>query len=293
MFKTIVIIILLCIILYLILDKKNVKAADIKDFFKKLGTAIKEKAEILFDKIKQGREKLEQTHKENKLRKEAERREQEAQKQQDAQKQQEAQKQEAAKEEPVYENFQETIKMNKTQTEQTSQEQPVHTETRTIEKVKVVRSGGCLSSLLSLIIIILLGLFIFKKVMIDYDGTYATDRLTYTEEYGICLLITYYPEYQVGEAKGYAITNIPFFSLFNESLWAQKNYGTDPADSEEDLNYYRLVAAVGDNAWVDTISKSLTNTSTRSINIGNHGKYILIRAKQLDIEDPLEDYYNY
>lgn len=54
--------------------------------------------------------------------------------------------------------------------------------------------------------------------MLDFDGKYATDRLTYTDEYGFCMLITYYPSYQKGNAKGFAVTHIPFGALFTERV---------------------------------------------------------------------------
>ena len=60
MFQTIVIIILIGIIIYLILDKKNIKTNDIKNYVKELRLKIKtklskvtEKLTILFGKMKE------------------------------------------------------------------------------------------------------------------------------------------------------------------------------------------------------------------------------------------------
>ena len=52
MFQTIVIIILIVIIAYLILDKKNLKLDDVKSFLKNLFNKIKEKSTVLFNKLK-------------------------------------------------------------------------------------------------------------------------------------------------------------------------------------------------------------------------------------------------
>ena len=84
------------------------------------------------------------------------------------------------------------------------------------EKRIVTKKGGFFSTLLCLILISCAGLFAYKKLMLDYDGKYATDRLTYSDEYGFCMLIAYYPTYQKGSAKGFAITHIPFGALFTE-----------------------------------------------------------------------------
>ncbi len=147
-------------------------------------------------------------------------------------------------------------------------------------KVKVVKKSSFLGELLGLILILCICLFAYKKIMIDYDGQYATNRLTYTEEYGFCLLITYHPSYQTGQAKGFVITNIPFTSLFSEKIHANKN-GDDMADSKEYLDVYQLIATFGDNDFANTMVKALSNSgvSTKSFDIGSNGKYFIIQAK--------------
>lgn len=156
-----------------------------------------------------------------------------------------------------------------------------------IEREKVVERGGFFSKLLCLILIVCVGLFAYKKIMLDFDGKYATDRLTYTDEYGFCMLITYYPSYQKGNAKGFAVTHIPFGALFTEMVQANK-YGDDMADSEEMLKVYQQLATWGDNDLVDSLTKSLSDSgmSTKSLDIGNHGKYFTIHAKDVGYENP-------
>lgn len=89
MFQTIVIIILIGIIIYLILDKKNIKTNDIKNYVKELMLKIKtklskvtEKLTILFGKMKESikshHEKMKQQQAEAKLRREFERQEKES-----------------------------------------------------------------------------------------------------------------------------------------------------------------------------------------------------------------------
>ncbi len=143
------------------------------------------------------------------------------------------------------------------------------------EKRRVTKKGGFFSTLLCLILIACAGLFAYKKLMLDYDGKYATDRLTYSDEYGFCMLITYYPTYQRGSAKGFAITHIPFGALFTQEFQANK-YGNDITDSKDMLDTYQLLATWGDNSLVDSLTKVFSDSkmSTKSLDIGNHGKYI-------------------
>ncbi len=162
-----------------------------------------------------------------------------------------------------------------------------NTPTQAAEKVKNRKKSRFFIILLCLILIICTGLFAYKKIMLDYDGTYATDRLTYTNEYGFCMLITYYPSYQKGNAKGFAVTKIPFGSLFTEKVQADKS-GNDTADSKEMLDYFQLLASYGDNDLVDLLVKSLSDSEirTKSLDIGNHGKYFILNAKDLGYETP-------
>ena len=126
--------------------------------------------------------------------------------------------------------------------------------------------------------------------MLDYDGKYATERIVYTEEYGFCMLITYYPDYHSGDAKGFAVTNIPFEALFSEAvqLFREGMDGMyreriDTANSKELLDSYQMLATLGDNALVDSLSKLFldSNISTRSIQIGKYGNYFAITAKNI------------
>ncbi len=119
-----------------------------------------------------------------------------------------------------------------------------------------------LAKLIFLILIIVIAAFAYKKMMLDFDGTYASERIVYTQKYGFCKLITYYPDYQTGNAKGFAITNISFGALFTEKVQANKN-GTDPADSKEMLDAYQLRATLGDNIWVDSIDKNFAGRKKR------------------------------
>lgn len=101
------------------------------------------------------------------------------------------------------------------------------------------------------------------------------------------MLITYYPPYQKGNAKGFAVTHIPFGALFTEKVQANK-YGNDTADSKDMLDAYQLLATWGDNDLVDSLTKSLSSSeiSTKSLDIGNHGKYFILNAKDLGYENP-------
>ena len=261
MFQTIVIVFLICIIVYLIFDKKGIKSHEIKEFLKKSLTKIKEILFAFFKKIKvaylSSKEKLKAHVEKINQKRDEERRESEYSFQQNA-------------------NFSEESvnSMNKTDDE------------KTVEKVKAVKRGGFFSTLLCLILIVCVGLFAYKKIMLDFDGEYATDRLTYTDEYGFCMLITYYPSYQKGNAKGFAITHIPFGALFTEEVQANK-YGNDAADSKEMLDAYQLLATWGDNDLVDSLTKSLSDSgmSTKSLDIGNHGKYFILHAKDVGYEN--------
>lgn len=232
MFQAIVIIILIGIIIYLILDKKNIKPTDIKN-------------------IKTQQEKIEQQQTEAKLRREAERLEKESHR------------------------FEE------------NQGFDMKDETQTVEKVKVIKKGGFFSTLLCLILIACAGLFAYKKIMLDFDGTYATDRLVYIDEYGFCMLITYYPPYQKGNAKGFVITHIPFGALFTEKVQADK-YGNDMADSKDTLEVYQSLATWADNDLVDSLTKSISDSkiSSKSLEIGNHGRYFVLHAKDVGYENP-------
>ena len=84
-------------------------------------------------------------------------------------------------------------------------------------------------TLLCLLLIIGAGLFAYKKIGIDSNGYYANSRLTYTRDYGFSMLITYYPNNQRGDAKGFAVTNIPVAALFSERELIQE-YSKEKTD---------------------------------------------------------------
>ena len=121
--------------------------------------------------------------------------------------------------------------------------------------------SGLLSFILLLFIIAAGLIYGGKKLCFDYDGTYATDRITYSDEYGITLLLTFHTKYQRSEAKGFACVHIPPEVLVKDrSLWARKD-GSDSADSEEQLKTYQSV-------WLPL--------SVKAAEIPNKGKYFIM-----------------
>jgi len=99
--------------------------------------------------------------------------------------------------------------------------------------------SGLLSFILLVFIICAGFMFGLKKLCFDYDGTYATDRITYSDEFGFTILVTYHTKYQRSDAKGFAFVHIPPEELLsNKSLWARKD-GSDPTDSEDMLKNYQ------------------------------------------------------
>ena len=152
---------------------------------------------------------------------------------------------------------------------------------RPVERVTVIKNhsffGGCLSFIIVICLLAAGGIFAFKKLAVDYTGTYATDRLTYTDEYGICLLITYHPEYQKDNAKGFAITHISIEDLISGKY--NSNHGNDTADSDDLLYLYQLMASYADNDLVNGFATLLLNNSTKSFDIGSNGKYFILSEK--------------
>lgn len=144
---------------------------------------------------------------------------------------------------------------------------------------------GLLSFCLVIGLILIIAGFTYKKTMLDFDGRYATDRISYNDEYGFYMLITYHPEYRTGNSKGFAIVHIPFTALFTERVQANKN-GNDFADSEDSLQEYKILATVGDNDIVDSISKMLSSStvSTKSYSVGNNGQYFIVTAAKMGYE---------
>lgn len=113
-----------------------------------------------------------------------------------------------------------------------------------------------------------------KSTSINYDGKYATDRVVYSYEHGYCLLITYYPNYRYGNAKGFAVTHIPLTSAFTRLIIN----GDDAADSKDLFEAYQLLATLGDNDLVNMLVKMLydSEATTKSYDIGNNGRYFVI-----------------
>lgn len=113
-----------------------------------------------------------------------------------------------------------------------------------------------------------------RSTSINYDGKYATDKIVYSYEHGICLLITYYPNHRYGKAKGFAVTHIPLTSAFLRLIIN----GDDAADSKDLLEAYRLLATLGDNDLVNMLVKVLydSEVTTKSYDIGNNGRYFII-----------------
>ena len=125
-----------------------------------------------------------------------------------------------------------------------------------------------LSGLLSFILLVFIigSAFLFgaKKLCFDYDGTYATDRITYSDEFGFTLLITYHTKYQREEAKGFACVHIPPEVLISDrTLWARKD-GTDITDSEEQFKAYQSV---------------LLPLTMKTDTIPQKGKYFIVEYK--------------
>ena len=154
------------------------------------------------------------------------------------------------------------------------------------------KSGS--GSILKLIIIVAclaavagIGLFAYKAIDIDHEGKYATTRLAYTKDYGMCMLITYKPDHQITESKGFAITNIPVTDLFSKRIRANFS-DSGIADSEETLMSYKLLSALTDNKFVDTLFKLLSSESkgSQSKDVGDNGRYFIIPASDLGKEQP-------
>lgn len=53
------------------------------------------------------------------------------------------------------------------------------------------------------------------------------------------------------------------------------------------LYAYQLLATWGDNDLIDSLTKSVSDSvmSTKSLDIGNHGKYFILNAKDVGYEN--------
>lgn len=144
--------------------------------------------------------------------------------------------------------------------------------------------------LLILILIIGLPLFAYKKFALDYSGTYAKDRFIYDSEEGLCMLVTYYPEYRKGDEKGFAVTHLPpsalFFPFGLLSSNDRERKGYDISDSKKILEAFQTKSTWGGSGLLSILSQLLgtESGSTNSFDIGKHGKYFIIDGRNLDYE---------
>ncbi|MBR4825735.1 MAG: hypothetical protein IKZ86_13135 [Spirochaetaceae bacterium] len=143
--------------------------------------------------------------------------------------------------------------------------------------VLAMRKFGFSKALCCVILIMFIYCFSYKKIMFDYNGKYAKERLIYDIECGFCILITYYPKYREEEAKGFAVTNISFYDLLTEKGFINNRDGDDCADSDSLLHSYQ---SGGTNLLENFFSYLLFGTSTtaKSIPIGYHGKYYILSS---------------
>ncbi|NLK45077.1 MAG: hypothetical protein GX297_00215 [Treponema sp.] len=282
MFQTIIIVILLGIVFYLICDKKNIKADDIKTFLKNISTKIKEKLSVFFDKIKQKEAELKSKCKTE-----------------------------------VKPNFRKRILDAGKVTISLIVVGIVlgvilyyfdlydflfrllvflyflalcYFFAIAIFKIfkKIMKTRGLRRLILYLLILtVCFAPFAYKKTMLDYNGEYATNRLVYTEVYGFCMFITYYPNYQRGDVQGFAVINIPFKALFSEYGYANRHY---MADSKDMFGAYQLLAiSGGDDVFVASLFFSdpffvelLFSGISESMPIGDRGNYFAITARDMD-----------
>ena len=155
-------------------------------------------------------------------------------------------------------------------------------EAERIQQLMPKRRGGCLSTLIILILLVVGIAFGYKKLVADYDGKYAVQRLTYTDEYGICLLVSYHPQYRTGNSNGFAIVHIPFTALLNFD--AINKTHRDISDNEDVYSNYQMLATYGDNALVDSLAKRFSDEikmSTRSVDVGSNGNYFILQASDV------------
>lgn len=143
--------------------------------------------------------------------------------------------------------------------------------------VLAMKKFGFSKALCCVILIMFIYCFSYKKIMFDYNGKYAKERLIYDIECGFCILITYYPKYREEESKGFAVTNISFYDLLTEKGFINNRDGDDCADSDSLLHSYQ---SGGTSLLENFYSYFLFGTSatTKSIPIGYHGKYYILSS---------------
>ncbi len=132
-----------------------------------------------------------------------------------------------------------------------------------------------------------LPVFAYKKFVLDYSGTYAKDRFIYDSDEGLCMLVTYYPEYRTGDEKGFALAHLPFSALgFPLKSGIDKRKGNDIADLKEILDSFQTKSTWGGSGLLSILSQLLgaESGSSNSFDIGKHGKYFIIDGRNLDYE---------
>ncbi len=115
----------------------------------------------------------------------------------------------------------------------------------------------------------------------DFNGDYVRGRVIYNDKYGLCMLFSYHPQYRSGKAEGFAVTDIPFSVFFTEDVWSTNT--KSKIDTEDMKVVYKLLATYTDNKIVDYLAKLFADFSTKSIVIGNYGKYFVISARDIGI----------
>ena len=137
--------------------------------------------------------------------------------------------------------------------------------------------------LLCISLIFVLPLCAYKKFALDYTGTYAKDRFIYDSDEGLCMLVTYYPEYRTGEEKGFALAHLPVTALgFPLESGIDKRKGNDIADSKEILDSFQTKSTWGGSGLLSILSLLLgaESGSSNSFDIGKHGKYFIIDGRK-------------
>lgn len=134
---------------------------------------------------------------------------------------------------------------------------------------------AAISAVLLVLIIAASSVFVFKTQIIECHGKYASNRLVKTQEYGLCLLVTYSSQYKVNSANGYAITNLKYTDFVTNEYLVGNN--TNSLASDSDLyNAYVLTAGLMDNKFVSGISKAVSGISTQSVEVGKYGRYFIV-----------------
>lgn len=241
MFQTIVIIILLVIIVYLIFDKKGIKADDVKTFLKNTGTKTKEKVSACFERARDSF---------NTAREEAEKKEQEERsKQKDQQ---------------------------KTSCEEEKSDNLTFSPARKFGFFKTLCCVILIVCTLSLVykktMLDYSGEYAKKRLIYDTDCGFCL-LITYYPQYrgedSKGFVVTNIPSEDLVEA------------LFEPLFEVDKTdrYGNNIADSKDLLDSYQILATLGDNALVDSLAKLFLDSkiSTRSIQIGKYGNYFATR----------------